>query len=181
LARYAALCQEAEIVPIVEPEVLMDGPHTIDRCFEVTESTLQHVFEELFAHGVELEGMLLKPNMVISGKECPTQASVEEVASGTVQCLRRTVPSAVPGVVFLSGGQSDVEATAHLSAMNALGTPPWELSFSYGRALQHPAIMAWKGDAGNVEHAQKVFHHRAKMNSEARYGRYTEEMEKVVA
>ena len=151
LARYAALCQEAGVVPIVEPEVLMDGDHTIERCFEATEATLEVVFRTLRQQGVALEGMLLKPNMVLSGKECARQAGVPEVAAATVACLRRAVPAAVPGIVFLSGGQSEERATAHLNAMNAPGTShPWALSFSYGRALQDSAIRAWRGDPAKV-------------------------------
>lgn len=181
LARYAALCQEAGIVPIVEPEVLMDGDHDIERCEAVTTRTLQTVFDELFHQGVDLEGMLLKPNMVISGLECPRQASVEEVAQRTVHCFRKVVPAALPGIVFLSGGQSSRIATAHLNAMNALGPQPWELSFSYGRALQEDTLKAWRGDAGRVSEAQKVFHHRAKCNSAARHGQYSEGMEAKAA
>jgi len=180
LARYAALCQEAGLVPIVEPEVLMDGDHTIERCFEVTEATLHTVFAALHRQRVSLEGMLLKPNMVLSGKSCPRQAGVPEVAEATVRCLRRTVPAAVPGIVFLSGGQRDELATAHLNAMNAMAeTHPWELSFSYGRALQAAAQKAWKGSAANMAAAQKQFHHRAKCNSAARYGKYSEKVEKA--
>ncbi len=178
LARYAALCQEQDIVPIVEPEVLMDGPHDIERCQKVTHDTLVEVFAALDLHRVKLEGMLLKPNMVISGTECKTQANVDEVARRTLQVFRRTVPSAVPGIVFLSGGQSDELATAHLSAMNAMGPLPWELSFSYGRALQAPSIKAWAGKAANVAAGQKAFHHRAKCNGAARNGKYTPAMEK---
>jgi fructose-bisphosphate aldolase class I len=181
LARYAALCQEAELVPIVEPEVLMDGPHTILRCEEVTTETLALVFSELLAHRVALEGTLLKPNMVLSGKECPTQASAGQVAESTVRAFRRVVPSAVPGIVFLSGGQSPEQATLHLSAMNALGRHPWELSFSYGRALQDPVLKAWKGDSGNVATAQRAFYHRARCNNAARFGKYTKEMEITAA
>ncbi len=181
LARYAALCQEADLVPIVEPEVLMDGSHTIDRCEEVTTATLSVVFSELLEHRVVLEGTLLKPNMVLSGKDCPKQAGASEVASATVRCLRRTVPSAVPGIVFLSGGQTPEQATLHLNAMNALGRHPWELSFSYGRALQEPVLKAWKGDPGNVATAQSAFHHRARCNSAARFGKYTKEMEVTAA
>ena len=177
LARYAALCQEAGIVPIVEPEVLMDGPHSIERCDEVTETTLKAVYDHLHRQRVVLEGTLLKPNMVISGKECPTQASVRQVAEMTVRCLQRCVPAAVPGVVFLSGGQGPEEATAHLSAMNAMGTHPWELSFSYGRALQAPALDAWAGKASNVAAGQKAYYHRAKLNGAARDGTYTSAME----
>jgi fructose-bisphosphate aldolase class I len=181
LGRYAALCQEADLVPIVEPEVLMDGSHTIDRCEEVTTATLSAVFSELLAHRVALEGTLLKPNMVLSGKDCPKQAGASEVARATVRCLRRTVPSAVPGVVFLSGGQTPEQATLHLNAMNALGKHPWELSFSYGRALQEPVLKAWKGDSGNVARAQNAFHHRALCNGAARFGKYTKEMEVTAA
>ncbi|MEE8141714.1 MAG: class I fructose-bisphosphate aldolase, partial [Planctomycetota bacterium] len=180
LARYAALCQEVGLVPIVEPGVLMDGPHDIQRCYEVTEATLQAVFHELQKHHVTFEEMLLKPNMVISGTDCPSQAPVKEVAEQTVRCLSRTVPDTVPGIVFLSGGQSDQLATAHLNAMNTLGSHRWELSFSYGRALQQAALMTWKGAAANVPTAQKVLLQRARLNSEARYGRYTESMEKEV-
>jgi len=178
LARYATLCQEQDIVPIVEPEVLMDGPHSIERCYEVTEATLVEVFAALHLHRVKLEGMLLKPNMVISGTENKQQASVEKVAEQTVRLFKRTVPSAVPGIVFLSGGQSDELATAHLSAMNAMGPLPWELSFSYGRALQAPSIKAWSGKPENVAAGQKAFYHRAKCNGAARNGRYTPAMEK---
>ncbi|HEX4706405.1 MAG TPA: class I fructose-bisphosphate aldolase [Candidatus Udaeobacter sp.] len=181
LARYAALCQEGDLVPIVEPEVLMDGTHTIERYFEVTEQTLRSVFNALAAHRVVLEGMLLKPNMVLSGKDCPQQASVQEVADATVRCLKRVVPAAVPGIVFLSGGQSDQQATEHLNAMNQLPDLPWQLSFSYGRALQAPVLKAWKGDLANVAAAQQAFHHRAMCNSKARFGKYTEEMETAKA
>ncbi len=179
LGRYAALSQEAVLVPIVEPEVLMDGGHTIDHCFEVTEATLRAVFAALAAHRVRLEGMLLKPNMVLSGAECREQADVEEVARQTVACLRRTVPTAVPGIVFLSGGQSSEKATAHLNAMNALGDPhPWQLSFSYGRALQEPPLSAWRGKAANVRKAQEAFFNRSRLNGAARYGKYSSSMEK---
>jgi fructose-bisphosphate aldolase class I len=179
LAVYAALCQEQGIVPIVEPEVLMDGGHTIERCYEVTTDTLQTVFSALRHQGVVLERMLLKPNMVIAGKECKTQASVQQVAEETVKCFRRMVPAAVPGIVFLSGGQTSPQATANLSAMNAMsGTHPWQLSFSYGRALQDEALKAWKGQAANVAAGQKAFYNRAKMNSAARSGRYSEKMER---
>jgi len=177
LARYAALCQEAGLVPIVEPEVLMDGGHTIARCESVTERTLEAVFGELVRQRVLLEGMLLKPNMVIAGLECPEQTGPEEVARRTVASFRRVVPAAVPGIVFLSGGQSSATATANLDAMNRLGLHPWELSFSYGRALQEDTLKAWAGQAGKVPAAQKVFRHRARCNGEARYGRYTPEME----
>ncbi|MFO7562738.1 MAG: class I fructose-bisphosphate aldolase [Enhygromyxa sp.] len=180
LARYAALCQEAEIVPIVEPEVLMDGGHTIDRCEAVTTRTLHEVFAALHRQGVMLEGMLLKPNMVISGNKCPEQAGIEEVAERTVRCLLRTVPAAVPGIVFLSGGQDDVTATAHLNAMNRLDLElPWQLSFSYGRALQAPALSAWAGKADNHAAGQRAFYTRAKANSAASIGRWDEGLEKT--
>jgi fructose-bisphosphate aldolase class I len=177
LARYAALCQEAGIVPIVEPEVLLDGNHTVERCQDVTEQTLKVTFTALFLHRVHLEGMILKPSMVVSGKDNARQAGVEEVAERTICCLKRTVPSAVPGIAFLSGGQSAVSATEHLNAMNRMGPAPWQVSFSYARALQDPALKAWKGDAANVAAAQKIFYHRAKMNSAARSGKYKKEME----
>jgi fructose-bisphosphate aldolase class I len=177
LARYAALCQEGDLVPIVEPEVLMNGTHTIERHFEVTERTLRSVFDALAEHRVVLEGILLKPNMVLSGKECSQQASVREVAEATVRCMKRVVPAAVPGLVFLSGGQSDQQATEHLNAMNQIEGLPWQLSFSYGRALQAPVLKAWKGDAANVAEAQRAFHHRALCNGKARFGKYTEDME----
>ncbi|GAB4235114.1 MAG: fructose-bisphosphate aldolase class I [Methyloligellaceae bacterium] len=179
LARYAALAQEANIVPIVEPEVLMDGPHDIQRCFEVTEATLNAVYDELYAQRIMLEGTILKPNMVISGTECPEQASVEEVAEQTVKCLKRTVPAAVPGICFLSGGQSDEDATAHLSAMNAGYDLPWKLSFSYGRALQAAALKAWGGKPENVPAAQAAFSHRARMNSLAAQGKWSPALEKA--
>lgn len=179
LARYAAICQAAGLVPIVEPEVLMDGDHAIARCEEVTEWTLNAVYEALYMHRVVLEGTVLKPSMVISGKDCPQQASVEEVAERTVRTLKRCVPAAVTGVVFLSGGQSDELATAHLNAMNSIGAKlPWPLSFSYGRALQQPALKAWKGQAGNIAAAQKALYHRSRLNSAACLGRYKPEMEK---
>ena len=181
LARYAALCQEAGLVPIVEPEVLMDGPHAIERCEEVTTAALSLVFAELLRHRVVLEGTLLKPNMVLSGKECPRQAGTDEVAAATSRVLRRTVPSAVPGIVFLSGGQTAELATERLSAMNARGGNPWELSFSYGRALQDPVLKAWKGSPANAEAARKAFFHRARLNGAARHGRYSKEMEKTAA
>jgi fructose-bisphosphate aldolase class I len=177
LARYAALCQEGGIVPIVEPEVLLDGSHTIERCQEVTEQTLKVTFTALFLQRVHLEGMILKPSMVVSGKENPRQAGVEEVAQRTLQCLKRTVPAAVPGIAFLSGGQSAESATEHLNAMNAMGSHPWQVSFSYARALQDPALKAWKGEAANVPAAQKIFYHRAKCNSAARSGQYNKQME----
>ena len=178
LARYAALCQEAGLTPIVEPEVLMDGDHTIERCNEVTTATLRAVFSQLHEHGVVLEGTLLKPNMVIPGKECPQQASVGQVAEATLRCLRRVVPAAVPGIVFLSGGQSSVLATQHLNAMNAMASnPPWELSFSYGRALQADALKAWSGKDSQIGAGQEAFYLRAKCNGAARYGTYSAEME----
>jgi fructose-bisphosphate aldolase class I len=177
LARYAALSQEAGLVPIVEPEVLMDGDHTIETCEAVTETTLKSLYFQLHAHRVVLEGTLLKPNMVLSGKDCPRQASVDEVAEATVRCLRRCVPASVPGIVFLSGGQSMEEATEHLNAMNTIADHPWELSFSYGRALQAGAMDAWSGKANNVPAAQKAFLHRAKLNGAARSGKYSKEME----
>ena len=181
LARYAALCQEEGLVPIVEPEVLMDGPHDIQRCQDVTAATLKGVFSALFEHCVLLEGMLLKPNMVLSGTECPKQAGVAEVAERTVRTFRQVVPAAVPGIVFLSGGQSSELATEHLNAMNALGKHPWELSFSYGRALQEHALKAWQGRADAVAAAQRVFHHRASCNGAARYGKYDKVMEEKAA
>ena len=177
LARYAALCQEAAVVPIVEPEVLLDGNHTIERCQEVNEATLRTTFAQLADHRVHLEGMILKPSMVVAGKDNPRQASVEEVAERTIRCLKRTVPAAVPGITFLSGGQSAVSATEHLNAMNKMGPLPWQVSFSYARALQDPALKAWKGDTANVAAAQKIFYHRAKMNSAARSGSYNDRME----
>ncbi|HEX2852320.1 MAG TPA: class I fructose-bisphosphate aldolase [Opitutaceae bacterium] len=178
LARFAALSQEADLVPIVEPEVLMDGDHPIERQEEVTAAVLPRVFRELIAQRVRLEGMLLKPNMVVSGKECARQASVSEVAEATLRCLRRHVPAAVPGIVFLSGGQSDIRATEHLNAMNQTGGAPWELSFSYGRALQAPALKAWAGKSANVPAAQQALHHRAACNSAARHGSYSKERER---
>jgi len=181
LARYAALCQETGLVPIVEPEVLMDGDHTIERCEEATSSTLASVFSALREQRVALKGMILKPNMVISGKSCPQQAGVGEVAEATVRTLLRHVPAAVPGIAFLSGGQSPELASAHLSAMNAMGKHPWELSFSYSRALQDPVLKAWRGQASNLAAAQKLFHHRARCNSAARSGKYTREMEAAAA
>jgi fructose-bisphosphate aldolase class I len=179
LARYAALCQEAGIVPIVEPEVLMDGDHTIERSFDVTTAVLDALYEALYVQRVRLDGTLLKPNMVLSGYGCAEQASVEEVAEASVRCYRATVPAAVPGIVFLSGGQSDELATAHLNAMNQLGPHPWQLSFSYGRALQAPALKAWKGEPANVDAGRDAFLHRAKLNSAARSGSYTPDMEKA--
>jgi fructose-bisphosphate aldolase class I len=177
LARYAALCQEADIVPIVEPEVLMDGAHDIKRCEVVTSRVLEDVFTELDAHRVVLEGMLLKPNMVISGMKCPRQAGVQEVAEATIRCLTRYVPAAVPGIVFLSGGQSAEDATAHLNAMNAVGPHPWEVSFSYGRALQAPVLATWKGQESNFAAAQKALFARSKLNGLAHGGKYDRAME----
>ncbi len=177
LARYASLAQEAGITPIVEPEVLINGDHDIDRCDKATTATLKAVFSELIAHRVHLEGLLLKPNMVIPGKECPNQVSYGAVAEATVRCLRRVVPAAVPGIVFLSGGQSPEAATEHLNEMNKLGPHPWALGFSYARALQDPTLKAWKGEASNVDQAQQIFHNRAKCTSAARYGKYSKDME----
>ncbi len=172
LARYAALAQEAGLVPIVEPEILMDGDHSIDDCEAVTEEILLSVYSELSLQDVELEGTLLKPNMVLSGTTCPEQAGVEEVAARTVKVLKRAVPAAVPGIVFLSGGQSDEVATLHLNAMNKLGNSPWALSFSYGRALQAAPLKAWSGKAGNVGAAQDALFERAKANGLATKGEY---------
>jgi fructose-bisphosphate aldolase class I len=181
LARYAALCEEQDIVPIVEPEVLMDGDHDIDRCAMVTEWVLNTVFEQLFYQRVPLEGMVLKPNMVVPGKKSPKQVSVEEVAQKTVRVLKACVPAAVPGIAFLSGGQSDEEATAHLDAINKLGPLPWHVTFSYGRALQAAPQKAWSGKPENVAAAQRAFGHRAQMNSLAALGRWTAELEKKAA
>lgn len=180
LARYAALCQEAGIVPIVEPEVLMDGDHDIEHCYRVTSEALHQVFRALHQQRVHLEGMLLKPNMVVPGAECPRQADIQTTAEFTLRCLQRNVPSAVPGIVFLSGGQSDEKATAHLDAMNKLATAlPWALSFSYGRALQAPTLKAWGGVAAQVAAAQKALVHRARLNSAAAKGEYSAAMEKA--
>ena len=181
LARYAALAQENGIVPIVEPEVLMDGDHDIQRCEDVTAWVLSEVFEALFVADVALEGIILKPNMIVPGKKCAKQNSVEDVAERTVKVLKRHVPPAVPGIAFLSGGQDDEEATAHLSAMNALGTLPWALTFSYGRALQAAPQKAWSGKAENVAKGQAAFAHRAAMNSLAALGKWSETEEKKVA
>jgi fructose-bisphosphate aldolase class I len=181
LARYAALCQEQNIVPIVEPEVLMDGDHTIERCEEVTSAVLTEVFHQLAGHRIHLEGMILKPNMVISGKKCPQQASPEAVAAATVRCLKRHVPSAIPGIAFLSGGQSPAQATLHLSLMNALGNLPWQLTFSYGRALQDAALSAWGGKPASVEAGQKEFGRWARLNGLARSGRFKAGMETQAA
>jgi len=180
LARYAGLCQEGGIVPIVEPEVLLDGNHTIELCEEVTEETLRITFSALMEQRVHLEGMILKPSMVVSGKGNARQAGVDEVAERTIRCLKRTVPGAVPGIAFLSGGQSAVSATEHLNKMNQMGPHPWQVSFSYARALQDPALKAWKGEPANVGAAQTIFYHRAKMNSAARSGSYTQAMEAAV-
>ena len=182
LARYAALAQAAGLVPIVEPEVMMDGDHGIERCAEATEATLNAVYRELHAQRVMLEGSLLKPNMVLPGADHAAQASVAEVAEATVAVLRRCVPAAVPGIVFLSGGQNDTVATAHLNAMNAMDTAhPWQLSFSYGRALQAPTLKAWAGKAENAAAAKDALYHRARLNGAARYGRYSAEMEREAA
>jgi fructose-bisphosphate aldolase class I len=181
LARYATICQEANIVPIVEPEVLMDGGHPLARCEEVTNAVLDRVFSHLFAARVYLEGMILKPNMVIAGKKCPQRASPEEVAEATVRTLKRQVPSAVPGIAFLSGGQSPTEATLHLSLMNAHGALPWALTFSYGRALQEYALSAWGGKSTAFAAGQKALAVRAKMNSLAAGGTYQPSMEKSAA
>jgi fructose-bisphosphate aldolase, class I len=177
LARYAALCQEAGLVPIVEPEVLQDGTHTLDESSKATGRVLQAVYTELHDQRLDYRGTLLKPNMVLSGYDATDRAGVQEVAEATLECFYKHVPAAVPGIVFLSGGQSDEDATAHLNAMNALGPHPWELSFSYGRALQAPALKAWGGKPENVEAAQRAYYHRAKMNGAARTGVYAPEME----
>ena len=181
LARYAALAQEAGIVPIVEPEVLMDGTHTLARAALVTGRVLEALFTELHDQRIDLWGTVLKPNMILSGYEASERAGVEEVADATLECFYRHVPAAVPGIMFLSGGQSDEDATAHLNAMNAKGPHPWVLSFSYGRALQAPALEAWRGKSENVRAAQQAYYHRAKMNSAAQTGTYAPEMEAVAA
>jgi fructose-bisphosphate aldolase class I len=181
LARYAALCQAAQIVPIVEPEVLMDGDHDIDRCYDVTSRVLNQTFRELRVQRVELEGMILKPNMAVSGKKCAKQASVEEVAEKTIRMLKACVPAAVPGIAFLSGGQSDEDATAHLNAMNRIGNLPWKLTFSYGRALQAAPQKAWSGKSENVAAGQRAFTHRARMNALASKGEWATDMEKKAA
>ncbi|TML44876.1 MAG: fructose-bisphosphate aldolase class I [Actinobacteria bacterium] len=178
LARYAALCQEAGLVPIVEPEVLQDGTHTIAESRKATGRVLQAVYTELHDQRLDFRGTLLKPNMVLSGYDASDRASADEVAEVTLECFYKHVPAAVPGIVFLSGGQSDEDATAHLNAMNARGPHPWQLSFSYGRALQAPALKAWGGKEENVEAAQRAYYHRAKMNGAARTGMYAPEMEK---
>lgn len=181
LARYAALCQENDIVPIVEPEVLMDGDHSIERCEEVTDATLGAVFRQLHEHRIYLEGMVLKPNMIISGKKAANRAPPEAVAEATVRCLKRHVPPAVPGIAFLSGGQSPTEATYHLSLINRLGPLPWALTFSYGRALQDTALKAWGGRPAGFAAGQKEFHRRARLNGLATTGRYTPDMEAQTA
>lgn len=180
LARYAALCQEAGIVPIVEPEVLMDGAHSLDECYDVTAATLRALYNQMYEQNVLLEGSILKASMVISGKDCAERAGIEKVAEATVECLLNTVPAAVMGVVFLSGGQGDEEATAHLDAINRLGTFPWPLSFSYGRALQAPALKLWgENPRNNIESAQKVLLHRARMNGLATMGQYVASLEQT--
>jgi fructose-bisphosphate aldolase, class I len=181
LARYAALCQAAEIVPIVEPEVLMDGANDIDRCYEVTQWVLKETFQELYYNRVALEGMVLKPNMAIAGKKSPKRAGVAEVAEKTVRLLKACVPPAVPGIAFLSGGQSDEEATAHLDAMNRIGNLPWKLTFSYGRALQAAPQKAWSGRPENVATAQRAFAHRARMNGLATRGQWKSDLERKAA
>jgi fructose-bisphosphate aldolase class I len=177
LAMFAALSQEAGLVPIVEPEVLMDGDHSIDRCEEVTTVTLNNVFDALFRHRVVLEQTLLKTGMVLSGKDCSEQADLPQVAEATIRCLRRSVPAAVPGIVFLSGGQSDEAATQRLNAICAVNDVPWKLSFSFGRALQAPALQVWKGSGDNFAAAQAALHHRARCNGLAVEGKYSEQME----
>jgi fructose-bisphosphate aldolase, class I len=181
LARYAALCQDEGIVPIVEPEVLMDGDHDIDRCYKITEWTLKTVFEQLYYARVALEGMVLKPNMAVAGKKSAKKAGVEEVAEKTVRLLKSCVPAAVPGIAFLSGGQSDEDATAHLDAMNRMGPLPWRLSFSYGRALQHSPQTTWSGKPENVAAAQRAFNHRAMMNGLASLGQWKADLERKAA
>src|SRR5438034_1008242 len=178
LARYAALCEEAGIVPFVEPEVLMDGTHTIERAYHVTSRVLGAVYTELFDQRVDIEGTLLKPNMVLSGYDASSRAGADEVAEWTLKCFYKHVPAAVPGIVFLSGGQSDEDATIHLNAMNKRGPHPWQLSFSYGRALQAPALKAWLGKEEKVDAAQRAYYHRAKLNGAARTGMYAPEMER---
>ena len=181
LARYAALCQEASIVPMIEPEVLLDGSHTVERAEEATEAALRATYAAMAAHNVSLEHLILKTSMVVSGKECSRQAPVDEVAERTIRVLKRTVPAAQPGIVFLSGGQTDVAATAHLNAMAAMKGLPWPLTFSYSRALQNPALKSWRGQAGNAAAAQKAFHHRAHMNGLAAQGKWKPELEKQAA
>ena len=181
LARYAALCQEAGIVPIVEPEVLMDGDHTMERCFEVTEQVLHTVFNQLYTQGIILEGMILKPNMIVPGLDCPTQEPVDEVANATIKCLLNTVPAAVSGIAFLSGGQSPELASARLNAMNVLfkSKLPWEVSFSFGRAIQQPALEIWHGEDTNILAAQQALYHRANCNRAARRGEYIDKMGRI--
>lgn len=181
LARYAALCQEQDIVPIVEPEVLMDGAHTLERCEEVTDAVLAAVFDQLSSHRIYLEGMILKPNMVIAGKKSPSRSSPEQVAAATIRCLKRHVPAAVPGIAFLSGGQTPAEATTHLSLMNRSKGLPWQLSFSYGRALQDAALAAWGGKSANFAAGQKEFHKWARLNGMARSGGFQPGMEQQAA
>jgi fructose-bisphosphate aldolase class I len=181
LARYAAICQEASIVPMIEPEVLLDGDHTAERSEEVHEATLRATYAAMAAYNVVPEGLILKTSMVVSGKSNPRQAGVDEVAERTVRVLRRTVPAAQPGIVFLSGGQSDEAATAHLNAMAAMKGLPWPLTFSYSRALQNPALKTWRGQAGNAQAAQKAFHHRAQMNGLAAQGKWSADLEKKAA
>lgn len=181
LARYAALTQEAGLVPIVEPEVLMDGDHTLERCGEVTVAALRTVYDQLARHRVVLEATLLKPNMVLPGKDCPTQKTHDEIAAATIRVLREAVPAAVPGIVFLSGGMSDEDATARLNALNQQGPQPWQLSFSFGRALQAPVLRAWAGEESNRAAAQAALLHRARLNSAARSGSYRAEMEALAA
>jgi len=182
LARYAALCQEAGIVPIVEPEVLMDGDHTMERCFEVTEQVLHTVFNQLYTQGIILEGMILKPNMIVPGLDCPTQEPVDEVANATIKCLLNTVPAAVSGIAFLSGGQSPELASARLNAMNVLfkSKLPWEVSFSFGRAIQQPALEIWHGEDANILAAQQALYHRANCNRAARRGEYIDKMGRII-
>jgi len=181
LARYAALCQEASIVPMIEPEVLLDGSHSVERAEEVTEATLRATYAAIAAHNVSVEHLILKTSMVVSGKDSARQAPVDEVAERTVRVLKRTVPAAQPGIVFLSGGQSDLDATAHLNAMNNMKGLPWPLTFSYSRALQNPALKAWSGKAANLAAAQKAFHHRAHMNGLAALGKWKPELERQAA
>jgi fructose-bisphosphate aldolase class I len=181
LARYAALCQEASIVPMIEPEVLLDGGHTVERAEEATEAALRATYAAMAAHNVSLEHLILKTSMVVSGKECSRQAGVDEVAERTIRVLKRTVPAAQPGVVFLSGGQTDEAATAHLNAMAAMKGLPWPLTFSYSRALQNPALKTWRGEATNAAAAQKAFHHRARMNGLAAQGKWQAALEKQAA
>lgn len=184
LARYAMLCQDADLVPIVEPEVLIDGDHTLERCYEVTLETQRTVFEQLYRQGVAFSGMVLKPSMVLPGTECPTPASVAEVAAYTIRCLTNAVPASVPGIAFLSGGQSEEQATAHLNAINRLGkrmSLPWRLTFSYARALQQSAMAAWKGDDSNIEMARRILLNRARLNALATAGDYNQDMEREAA